>query len=495
MGLFTKKIGPVFLKDTSDADNYIEKLQVLAQTATGNNAKKIEKQINFIKSGKYGESNVAYELKNSGMDMYILHDIYLEQGNQSAQIDYLVITRKRTYIIECKMLTGDIEIDNTGAFIRKYERSGKTIREGFYSPITQNQMHLQVVKEVWNNNKLNFFNRSKFERNFNDNFQSIIVLANPKTCINMEYAPKEIKEQVIRSDQLIAYIQKKDSISNNEMSNNDMLDAAQFYLRQHKPGRFDYAKKYEELVQNAKSQKSDNKASYIKHESEQTITTNTTVRTVSTLKNPFPEIKNVDDTSLLSYNLLMQIKQANNNTTQDVFFEKAACLWLQSTMAYLWFEANKDEQNIPTLLEILKADEVREDVENYKNAVDMLFEELEQKNKGHFAVKQRKAYKEAAGKNAKNVLDTLKAYFNLPPQTANVKNAKEKTIEKLKEFRLNQSRAEGIKPFYIFNNAQMEDLLSKMPRTKDELLKVSGFGATKVNKYGDEILKILWKYE
>lgn len=362
MGLFTKKIGPVFLKDTSDADNYIEKLQALAQKATGNNAKVIEKQINLIKSGKYGESNVAYELKNSGMDMYILHDIYLEQGNQSAQIDYLVVTRKRTYVIECKMLTGDIEIDNTGAFIRKYEQSGKTIREGFYSPITQNQMHLQVIKEVWNNNKLNFFNRSKFERNFNDNFQSIIVLANPKTCINMEYAPKEIKEQVIRSDQLIAYIQKKDSISNNEMSNNDMLDAAQFYLSQHKPGRFDYAKKYEELVQNTKPQKSDNKTSYIKHESKQSVTTNTTVHTLPTLN-------------------------------------------------------------------------------------------------------------------------------------ANVKNDKEKTIEKLKEFRLNQSRTEGIKPFYIFNNAQMEDLLSKMPRTKDELLKVSGFGATKVNKYGDEILKILWEYE
>ena len=67
-------------------------------------------------------------------------------------------------------------------------------------------------------------------------------------------------------------------------------------------------------------------------------------------------------------------------------------------------------------------------------------------------------------------------------------------INHLKDFRLKQSRREGIAPYLIFNNAQMDDLIAKMPHTPDELLKVSGFGITKVNKYGESILKILWEF-
>ncbi len=83
----------------------------------------------------------------------------------------------------------------------------------------------------------------------------------------------------------------------------------------------------------------------------------------------------------------------------------------------------------------------------------------------------------------------------LPKQPAptdnNLETNKEDTVKKLKEYRLKQSRAERIKPYYIFNDAQMEDLLNKKPRTKEDLLKVSGFGKVKVEKYGEDIIKIL----
>lgn len=87
-------------------------------------------------------------MKNSGMDMYILHDIYLETGDLTAQIDYIVITRQHIYVIECKNLIGNIYVDNKGAFVCNYEVSGKKIKDGIYSPVTQNQRHLQVMKEV-----------------------------------------------------------------------------------------------------------------------------------------------------------------------------------------------------------------------------------------------------------------------------------------------------------------------------------------------------------
>ena len=56
---------------------------------------------------------------------------------------------------------------------------------------------------------------------------------------------------------------------------------------------------------------------------------------------------------------------------------------------------------------------------------------------------------------------------------------------------MEQSRKEKIKPYYIFNDAQMEDIIEKNPQSKEELLKVSGFGNVKVEKYGEEILNIL----
>ncbi len=67
----------------------------------------------------------------------------------------------------------------------------------------------------------------------------------------------------------------------------------------------------------------------------------------------------------------------------------------------------------------------------------------------------------------------------------------EKIIQKLKEFRLKRSREEKIKPYFIFNDKQMMDLIEKRPKTKAELQTVQGFGEAKASKYGDEILGIL----
>ena len=124
MGLFQKKIGPVFLKEDSDAELFIEKLKKLSEKADGELRQDIEKQIKLAAYGLAGEKNIAFELRNSGMDMLILHDLYFEHNGMQAQIDYIVISRRRIYIIECKNLIGNIEIDNGGNFIRTYELFG-----------------------------------------------------------------------------------------------------------------------------------------------------------------------------------------------------------------------------------------------------------------------------------------------------------------------------------------------------------------------------------
>lgn len=133
--------------------------------------------------------------------------------------------------------------------------------------------------------------------------------------------------------------------------------------------------------------------------------------------NPFRYINEPKDILTLANTLQKNLKPPDAGPAADPFFDQAALLWLQAIIGYLWYEAPEDEQNIPTLLEILEADEVKEDDENYKNAVDMLFEELEQKNPRHFAVKQRRKYKKAAGKTAKSILITIGASlspFDIP---------------------------------------------------------------------------------
>lgn len=67
-------------------------------------------------------------------------------------------------------------------------------------------------------------------------------------------------------------------------------------------------------------------------------------------------------------------------------------------------------------------------------------------------------------------------------------------FKELKAYRLNKSREENIKPYFIYNDNQLKDLISKMPRSKKELQTVSGFGEVKANKYGDDILAIIGKY-
>lgn len=338
MGLFTKSIGPVFLRQCNHATDYISKLKVLQEKSTTTLKEEIEKQIAIAEYGVRGEESIAFELKNSGMDMFILQDIYLEYKDLSAQIDYIIITRKRIYILECKNLIGDIEINSDGDFIRTYQMKGKRIKEGIYSPITQNARHLQILKELRASSKGNIISKKLFEKYFDENYKSIVVLANPKTVLNAKYAKKEVKGQIVRADQLVQKIKMLDANITDTMSEKEMRDIAEFYLANNKEERLDYAEKYQQIL-----------AKY----------------------------------------------------------------------------AAADGQN---------------------DSADVTVQD--------------------------NISD-------------------ENLIKELKAFRLEQSRKENIKPYYIFNDAQMQDLIIKNPKTKEELCQVSGFGQVKAEKYGEQIIAIL----
>ena len=339
MSIFNKMKEPVFLKESSDAQRQLAVLKELEPKLSPEGQKKIRQDIKYLEYGIMGENQIAYELKNSHMPMYILHDIYLEAGDLSAQIDYIVVTRKMCFLIECKNLFGNIEIDNKGEFVRTLEIGGRKIKEGIYSPITQNERHLELLKFIKTESKGNVITRFMAGKYFGDFYKAVVVLANPKTVLNDKYAKKEVKAKVIRGDQLITYIKDQCKLSKElEDSDEGMKNWAESFLKLHREVEKDYTQKYQ----------------------------------------PF----------------LLPVSG----------------------------EAAPSDSNRATIDE--------------------------------------------AG-----LTDELRAY------------------------RLDKSREEKIKPYYIFNNNQMADLIAKMPASKQELQTVSGFGPVTTEKYEDDILKIVKKYD
>ena len=118
--------------------------------------------------------------------------------------------------------------------------------------------------------------------------------------------------------------------------------------------------------------------------------------------NPFAYIHSEKDILKLVTTLITNTK--GDGKSGDEFWTKAETLLYTALIGYIHYEAPPEEQNFTTLLEFINAMEVREDDEEYKNPVDRMFDELEEKDTNHFAVRQYKKYRLAAGKTAKSIL-------------------------------------------------------------------------------------------
>ena len=119
--------------------------------------------------------------------------------------------------------------------------------------------------------------------------------------------------------------------------------------------------------------------------------------------NPFAYIRSEKDILKLVQTIIANTKGEGEKAGED-FWVKAEKLYYTALIGYIFYEAPKEEKNFATLLDMIDASEVREDDETYMNPIDRLFEALEKKEPTHFAVKQYKKYKLAAGKTAKSIL-------------------------------------------------------------------------------------------
>ena len=119
--------------------------------------------------------------------------------------------------------------------------------------------------------------------------------------------------------------------------------------------------------------------------------------------NPFAYLHSEKDILKLVNTIMVNTKGEGEKSSED-FWTKAEKLYYTALIGYIYYEAPEEEKNFTTLLDMINASEAREDDEDFKNPVDLMFDRLEEKDPEHFAVKQYRKYKLAAGKTAKSIL-------------------------------------------------------------------------------------------
>ena len=119
--------------------------------------------------------------------------------------------------------------------------------------------------------------------------------------------------------------------------------------------------------------------------------------------NPLAYIRSEKDILKLVNTIIANTKGDGNQSGED-FWVKAERLYYSALIGYIWYEAPEEEKNLNTLIEMINASEAKEEDEDFKNPIDLLFDTLEKSDPEHFAVRQYRKYKLAAGKTAKSIL-------------------------------------------------------------------------------------------
>lgn len=259
MGLFEVFRDTVFLKEDSSLEKQINELKEIRDKVSDKD--KIDKDIRLLELGLQGEKEIAFELKNANIGMYVLHDVTLVHEDLKAQIDYIIVTKGYTYLVECKNLLGDITVDNQGQFMRTYEVNGKKIKEGIYSPYTQAVRHKEVLKKRWlsKRNKLQVI---LWEKSFENLwYKPLVVLSNSKCLLNTKFAPAEVRKNTIRVDQLVSYIKKDLEKYDHDMysSKKNMVELAESFLKDNiEDEYYDIASRYKKDLINQENKNEEN---------------------------------------------------------------------------------------------------------------------------------------------------------------------------------------------------------------------------------------------
>jgi hypothetical protein len=234
--------GPTFFKEFEDSSKLISELEAIASDIKDVAVKEdIAMDIVYIKAGDQGEKNVYYELKNSFIPMIILHNVVIQYDDYKAQMDFILITHRFICVLETKKLNGNIQINTDGDFVRSFtNKSGKVYKkEGMYSPISQNQRHVRILENLMLQEKV--IKRTPV--------LSLVVIANPKSIIDFKFAKKEVKDQIVKYDQLTPRIKKMlEMKSDVELMTTSMIRMSDFLVEQHVTAENAWVTKYNKYL-------------------------------------------------------------------------------------------------------------------------------------------------------------------------------------------------------------------------------------------------------
>lgn len=228
---------PTFLKDFEQESQQLHELKKLSRESPANKRTLIERDLLLLKHGIEGEAKVYYELKNSFIPMLCLHDIRIPYKDYYAQFDFVIITNKLIYILETKKLSGDIEVNGDGDFIRIIKNKHGNIikKEGMYSPISQSERQVNILREV--------LLREELIKTLP--IKSAVIIANPKSIINKTYSPNRIKEKLYKHDQIGQLLKTEMAKEKDrDILEKQQFNIARFLMEKHEPLKIDYAAKY-----------------------------------------------------------------------------------------------------------------------------------------------------------------------------------------------------------------------------------------------------------
>lgn len=439
----SKKIkGPVFIKDFSyESNDNLKRLNELLDLVGDDQKPIIEEQIKYMSIGLEGEKNVQFELKHSYLPFLCLHDIRLEYNGLTSQFDFIIICPNLIMVLETKKLIGDIQIDSEGNFTRMFKDYKGTVykKEGMYSPVSQNQKHVDLLQRMLIDNKL----IKKLP------IYSLVVVANPKTIIDKRFAPTEVKNCVVKYDQLKNELTKR--INENKevrMSESTMYGIAEFIMKNDKPIEMDYVKMFNLKIKPQEQIRNEEAKEEVKVLDEETV----------------PVINDELYEKLKNYRIIKAKEKKiplyyvyNNKEMEDLVLNQPTTIEHLSQIK--GFGEKKCEEYGNDIIEIVKS---------FLKQSEKIVETAQEKE-----LKEEIKESEASEEKVEDL----------------------RLIKELKKFRYQKSQEATIPPYLVFNNKEMFALCDKLPSTLEELQKVPGFKEEKVKNYGKDILEIISKYK
>lgn len=235
---------PMYVKPFEKENSHLKKLLSYRGWVKGRKKEELERDISFMKSGIEGEANVDYEIRTSFVPMLVLHDLRIEYKNLSAQIDFLLITGNALYILETKKLNGDIEVTDEGDFVR-------IIKDKDGKVLKKEGMYSPITQ---NERHSLLLEQMLLDNGLLGDFEikSAVTIANPKTIIQ---APAEFRKDIWKYDQLGRKLRENMS---NDIEESKLWALAGFLMFHHTPIEMDVKWKYS----NSKSEKQVEKSYY-----------------------------------------------------------------------------------------------------------------------------------------------------------------------------------------------------------------------------------------